>query len=154
MLDLIVSIDESHQVVYLSMLSRNVIHKFAVCEAGDQHHVRILKNGIVVITSSISVNAESTIGFYDLRGNSVAHIKVPGSIQALETMNTKDCFDFLGITTSTKLFSIIDCATFRVVKETSKGLSPRFLGSSDERMFMLTQAKPGWDGTCFIPIDF
>jgi hypothetical protein len=154
MLDLIVSIDESQQVVYLSMLSRNVIHKFTVCEVGDHHQVRILKNGIVVITSSISVNSESAIGFYDLRGNCIAQIKVPGAIQTLETMNTKDCFDFLGITTSTKLFSIIDCATFKVVKETSKELSPKFLGVSDERKFMLTKGKPGRDGTYFIPIDF
>jgi hypothetical protein len=127
-LDLVVSVDESDEVVVTSLLSGKVMNRFELPTHGlENHRMRITEDGCIVFGSTVRGGANSLVSAYDMYGRMLFVHTVPEVIEAMEAVHTDDFYDFVVLVTSEKVVWIVDCGSGELTRMSVPEIVPRFL---------------------------
>ncbi|OHT03981.1 hypothetical protein TRFO_28644 [Tritrichomonas foetus] len=142
-LDLIVSVDEGHNVFISSLKERKFINTFQVKTNPNSIHIlRLFLSGIIALSASVPGESSSKVFFFNLSGDILKTIEVPAGIESLETISTKTMQEFVIIATSMKTIFIYECSRFQLVKKVSEAIIPRFMTAlSQERIVVVVRMK-------------
>ncbi|EAY00197.1 Beige/BEACH domain containing protein [Trichomonas vaginalis G3] len=112
---LIISVDSGHNLFVSHLITLKFIHAFKIdCNQNSEHKVCLLEPGLIAVSCSDS-NLSTKILFYDLTGRKLGQVQEAARVvKIFEILTNEGCY--LGVTTTTKHLSIIDCCSLETVK--------------------------------------
>lgn len=128
-LDLLVSIDGKHNVYCSSIERKRLLFTFSIdCQYKSLHSLLVLKNSLIVISSSFPENKSGVISFYDTLGNNLGNIYVYGHVIKMIPLYPNDYSIYIVVTLETKKIIIIDATTLSIIsKDITFNIDPNFV---------------------------
>lgn len=148
-LDIIVSIDENHQVWCYSLFKPRLYHTFQVhCPSNSKHQILVIQSGFIIIssTSSYSINNKfhshihnktcyenerHCIDVFDLHGNFVKNIAIESSVVKLRYINLLSSDSYIVASLENRSLILIKISSFELLNLIPDEVLPDFFSIDD-----------------------